>query len=94
MHHTGRAGSQAPSLLAKIFTIVATAVLLVCAVAMSIVVFAVALTGAALFGAYLWWRTRHLRKQMREARQYESYVIEGEVIRREDERPRIRDSQL
>jgi hypothetical protein len=40
------------------------------------------------FGGYLWWKTRGLRKQIRERRQ--SYAdgdfIEGEVISR-DERP-------
>jgi len=92
MHDPGRTGSHPPSLLAKIFTIITTTVLLACAVAMSIVVFAVALTGVAVFGAYLWWKTRHLRNQlhaqMRAAERYDSDVIEGEVIRR-DEPPRL-----
>jgi len=96
MQHIGRTGNP-PSLLAKILTIIATTVLLIGAVAMSIVVFAVALTGVALFGAYLWWKTRHLRKQMRDqmrdARSSDSTVIEGEIIRRDEEAPRIRDSQ-
>ncbi len=46
MHDPGRTGSHSPSLLARIFTIIATTVLLACAVAFSIVVFAVALTAS------------------------------------------------
>ncbi|MEZ5627457.1 MAG: hypothetical protein R3E34_08025 [Rhodocyclaceae bacterium] len=61
------------------------------ALVFSVVVFAVVLTvGAAVWG-WFWWKTRSLRKQMREAqanqpgRAQEGLVIEGEVIREVNE---------
>lgn len=61
------------------------------ALVFSVVVFAVVLTvGAAVWG-WFWWKTRNLRKQMREAqanqsgRAQEGLVIEGEVIREVNE---------
>ncbi|MEO8163981.1 MAG: hypothetical protein ABI619_01160 [Betaproteobacteria bacterium] len=47
---------------------------------LSIVIFAVLLTVALLGGGYVWWKTRALRKRMRE-RPPSGHVIEGEVIR-------------
>ena len=63
------------------------------ALVFSVVVFAVVLTVGAAVGAWFWWKTRALRKQMREARPgqspfsqtQDSLVIEGEVIREVDE---------
>lgn len=70
--------------LPKIFAILGGAVVLAAAVAFSIIVLAVLVSGAVLIGAYFWWRTRSLRKQMRETQpRHEGNVIEGEVIRRE-----------
>ena len=61
------------------------------ALVFSVVVFAVVLTvGAAVWG-WFWWKTRNLRKQMREAqanqpgRPQDGLVIEGEVIREVNE---------
>ncbi|TVO53243.1 hypothetical protein [Denitromonas halophila] len=59
------------------------------ALVFSVVVFAVVLTvGAAVWG-WFWWKTRNLRKQMRETQAQqqaqEGLVIEGEVIREVDE---------
>lgn len=76
-----RFGSRAPSLLARILAVTAAAVLLIGAVAISIVLFAVTLTGLLVFGLYLWWKTRDLREQIRSGSPGGN-VIEGEVIRR------------
>jgi membrane protein implicated in regulation of membrane protease activity len=76
----GGLAGRAQSVLAKVLAVAATAVLLVSAIAVSIVVFAVALTAVLVFGGYVWWRTRELRRQLRE-QQRRSQPIEGEVIR-------------
>jgi Flp pilus assembly protein TadB len=74
----------APSLVGKLLAFAAGATLLVVAVTVSLlvfaVVFAVALAGGLLAWSYLWWKTRELRKQMRE-RQSGGRVIRGSVIR-------------
>ncbi len=57
-----------------------SAVLLAVAFMLSVLVFAVVVTGGLLVWGYLWWKTRNLRKGMRE-RPPEGRVIEGEVIR-------------
>jgi uncharacterized protein (DUF3084 family) len=80
-HRDGRSGAPGPSLLAKILTILGSAVVLAGTIAISLVVFAIALTAILVFGIYLWWKTRDVRKQIRAARD-ESNVIEGEVVRK------------
>ena len=50
----------------------------------SVVLFAVALTAGAAAWAYLWWKTRSVRKAMRD-NPPGGLVIEGEVIREVDE---------
>jgi Flp pilus assembly protein TadB len=69
-----------PGFLGKLLAAVAGAVLLVSAFMVSLLVFAVALAGALLLVGYVWWKTRDLRRQMRE-RPPGGHVIEGEVIR-------------
>lgn len=78
----GEAGSHArsPGLLGKVLTLAAGAVLLVATFMVSLLVFAVLLTGGLLIGGYLWWKTRELRKQMRE-RPPGGRVIEGQGTR-------------
>ena len=56
------------------------ALLLVAAFTFSLVLFAVLVVVGLLVWTYLWWKTRALRKQMRE-RPPGGRVIEGEVIR-------------
>lgn len=68
------------SLLSNAIAFALSAVLLAVAFILSVLVFAVVVTGGLLVWGYLWWRTRGLRKQMRE-RPPEGRVIEGEVIR-------------
>jgi Flp pilus assembly protein TadB len=80
-------GWRARSLFARVLAIAAAAVLLVGAIAVSILVFAVALTALTVLGVYLWWRTRELRRAMRMARA-RSEPIEGEIIRPEDDEQR------
>jgi hypothetical protein len=79
-YRDGRFGVRAPSLLTKVLAVVGGALVLVGAIAVSLVLFAIVLTGVVVFGTYLWWKTRDLRKQLR-ARADEASIIEGEVIR-------------
>ncbi len=77
---------RAPGLLGRLVAFAVGAALLIAAFMVSVVVFAIALAGALVIGGYLWWKTRELRRQMRE-RPPGGHVIEGEVIR-DDESPR------
>lgn len=85
---------NASSVLAKIMTIASGAVLLVVGLMFSLLVFALVAAAAMLILGFLWWKTRDLRRQMRE-RPPGGRVIDGEVIREpvnpDPERPR--DSQ-
>jgi threonine/homoserine/homoserine lactone efflux protein len=79
---------HAPGLLGKVVTIAAGVVLLLAVFMFSLLVFAIVVTGGLLVLGYLWWKTRDLRKQIREQmgeRPTGERVIEGEVIR-EDSR--------
>lgn len=68
------------SLLGNAVAFALSIVVLAAAFMLSVIVFAFVAAGGLLVWAYLWWRTRHLRKGMRE-RPSEGRVIEGEVIR-------------
>lgn len=75
---------QRPGLLRKLAAAVAGTLVLVGAFMLSVVVLAVVATAGLLGGAYLWWRTRELRKRLREqarTRPVGGRVIDGEVIR-------------
>ncbi|HEY6281068.1 MAG TPA: hypothetical protein VIW72_04655 [Burkholderiales bacterium] len=74
-----RFSTNAPSLLAKVLTFASAAVLLVVAFMFSLLVFAILVTGGLLAWGYLWWKTRELRRQMRE-QPPGGRVIEGEAI--------------
>jgi Flp pilus assembly protein TadB len=67
-------------LLGKILTTVASAAVLVVVFMLSLLVFAAVIAIALLAGGFLWWKTRALRRQMRE-RPPGGRVINGEVIR-------------
>ena len=64
---------------------VVTAGVFAVALMFSVVFFAIILTLGLVAWAYLWWKSRDLRKQMREQQgrreAAEGLVIEGEVIR-------------
>jgi uncharacterized iron-regulated membrane protein len=70
-----------------LLALAAGAVLLIAAFRVSVVVFAIALAGAIVIGGYLWWKTRELRRRMRE-RPPGGHVVEGEVIRDDEGPPR------
>jgi UPF0716 family protein affecting phage T7 exclusion len=87
-------GRPASGLAAKAVAIVGGAALLVAGFVFSVVILAVVVVaGAALLG-YAWWKTRALRKHLREQSTASSAspstppsgrVIEGEVIREDHE---------
>ena len=65
-------GTQAPrstGLLAKALSVVLGGAVLVGGFIVSIAFFAIALAFVVVVGAYLWWRTRDLRRHMREQMQ-------------------------
>lgn len=91
--------SQPAGLLQKIGAIIATVVIFGLALTFSVMFFAVVLAAGVVIWGYVWWRTRELRKVMREAQAQaqaqatrsdtaSGLIIEGEVIRevREDDR--------
>jgi len=81
-----------PSALRKIVGVIVTVAVAIVALMFSVVFFAVIAVVGVIAGSYLWWKTREVRKQMREfAAQNQSVmraqsasndeVFEGEVIR-------------
>lgn len=74
--HQGGLASRTQGLLLKAVTAVATAVVLIGAIAMSLVVFAVALAAFLGFGTYLWWKLRQARRHA-PVRPEQGNVIEG-----------------
>ncbi len=86
--------AQPRSPLRKLLALVVTIVLAIVALMFSAVLLAVVLAFAVFGGIYLWWKTRTLRKLMREVASAhamrrdafardtsEGEVVEGEVIR-------------
>ena len=72
--------APASGFLGKIVTTVASAAVLVMAFMLSLLVFAFVAAIGLMLGGYLWWKTRELRKQMRD-RPQGGRIIEGEVVR-------------
>jgi UPF0716 family protein affecting phage T7 exclusion len=73
------------SLLGKLLALVAGAILLVLGFMFSLVLLSVFVALALTLGAWFFWRTRHMRKAMRESaamhdRPGNGNVIEGEVV--------------
>lgn len=75
-----RFGTPAPGLLGKVLTVILGAAFLILAFIFSLVVLAVGVTAGLLAWAYIWWKTRKLRQQIRE-QPAGVRIIEGEVIR-------------
>ena len=80
LNHGGVAptSSRAMQVVAKVAAVIGGAILIVSALAISLIFFAVLIVVGVLFGGYLWWKTRELRKQIRT--QLEGEIIEGECI--------------
>ena len=78
--------SRVKLLAVKAFVVVAGVLTLASAFVLSLVFVAIGLVAVLGVGGYLWWKTRDLRRQMRERMQeplqarYADDVIEGEVI--------------
>ena len=74
---------NAESFLRKALGVILGAVLLAAALLFSVFVFAVLAVGGLLVLGYLWWKTRDLRRQLRQQMSEQTpggHVIEGEVI--------------
>lgn len=98
------AGAGVPGLLSRVVGVVVGAIVLTGALLLSAVLAVVLLAIAAGTGAYLWWRTRDLRRSLRDAgtsrggpfdvpahrTDRDATVIEGDFIREvtDDERAR------
>ena len=72
-------GVSGPGILGKVVTMVAGVLLLAAAFMLSVLVFAVVAVVALGVLGYFWWKTRELRRQMRE-HPPGGRVIEGEAI--------------
>ena len=94
----GRRRSSAPGLLTRIVAIAVGALALVGAVAISFVVFVIVLAALLVIGLYVWWKSRHFRRQLREQLNAQRAgtprgdipqgdIIEGEVISRKESDP-------
>jgi hypothetical protein len=93
LSHGARESSRTTGLLLKAGAAVAGAVTLVSAFVISFVVFSVGIAAVLVFGGYVWWKSRGLRRQMRSqmqeqmsAEQPRGDVIEGVVISRRQTR--------
>jgi hypothetical protein len=88
--HRGSAISQAKHLALKALVVLGGVVTLVSAFVVSLVFVAIGLSVVLIFGGYLWWKTRDLRRQMRARMEGQvqpaGEVIEGEVISSEQPR--------
>ena len=82
--YRGSAISRAKQLALKSFVVLGGAVMLASAFVVSLVFVAIGLAVVLIFGGYLWWKTRELRRQLRERMHSEAQpggeIIEGEVI--------------
>lgn len=78
--------SGPPSLLTKVLAAVIGAALLVVGFAVSLVMLAVVLGACIVIGGFLWWKTRDLRKQLREQAIRAQQTHEQEVRERAGQR--------
>jgi O-antigen/teichoic acid export membrane protein len=81
--------SRAKVFAVKAFVVLGGVLMLASAFVLSVVFVAIGLVVVLAVGGYLWWKTRDLRKQMRERvegqsqSRFDGDVIEGEVISHE-----------
>ncbi len=80
LENSAGSGIRAASLLGNALAFAASALLLVVGLMFSLLILAVAAIVAMAILGYLWWKTRELRRQMRE-HPPGGRVIEGEAIR-------------
>lgn len=84
-----RIEGKPPGMLSRLLSLVAGVAVLFLVFTLSLLLFVVLVAGGLLIWGFLWWKTRELRKQMREQMRQpppdeavsEGAVIEGEVIR-------------
>jgi Flp pilus assembly protein TadB len=77
---------RAPGPLGKALAFAIAAILLVVALVFSLMIVAIVAVGALMVWGYLWWKTRELRRQLRE-RAPDGRVIEGELTSSGDNVP-------
>lgn len=87
--------SRAKNLASKVFVALGAGLMLASAFVLSLAFLAIGFAVVLTFGGYLWWKTRHLRRQMRARMEAQSpptgNVIEGEFVEGEvTSRERIR----
>jgi hypothetical protein len=75
-----RLSQRTPGLLSRVLTVVVGVAAVAGAIAISIFVFIAFAIAAVLVGSYLWWKTRALRRRLREQPPPGGRIIEGEVI--------------
>lgn len=80
-----------PSVLAKVLAVVIGAALLVVGFAVSLVMLAVVLGAGIAIGGFVWWKTRDLRKQLREQAMRAQEMHEQQVRERAGQRVDIGD---
>lgn len=80
-----------PSLLAKILAVVMGAALLVVGFAVSLVMLAVVLGASIVIGGFVWWKTRDLRKRLREQAMHAQQMHEQQVRERAGQRAEVGD---
>jgi ABC-type bacteriocin/lantibiotic exporter with double-glycine peptidase domain len=87
--YRGSVSSRARDIILKTVAVVAGGVVLTSAFVLSLAFFAIVFAVVLVFGGYLWWKTRDLRKQLRAQMQGQMHtqqpqgdVIEGVVISR------------
>lgn len=80
-----------PSLLAKVLAVIVGAGLLVVGFAVSLVIFAVVLGACIVIGGVVWWKTRDLRKRLREQAMRAQQMHEQQVRERAGQRMDIDD---
>ena len=78
-----RYDGQPPGLIAKVLTFAVSVVVLVVAFMFSVVALAIVSVVVLMAVAYLWWKTRDLRRRLRE-NPPGGRVIDGDTIRDRD----------
>lgn len=93
LHTRIPAGAKPRTLLGKAAALLAGGVILVLAVMFSLVALAVLAIGGTAFAGWLWWKTRAVRRAMRDGAattgRRDDQVIEGEFVRETADNDRL-----